>query len=503
MRFRSLPFALYFPLLFILGIGAFKLILFQTTVYDLAPDEAHYWEWSRRLDYHYYSKGPAIAWLIAAGTSIFGHTPLGVRFPGWLLSIFIFLLLFRFWEKNNSSESALCGLLILQSMLFYFMLGLVMTADVPLMFCWVVALMAGVKALRQDKHWCWALSGIASGLAVLCKHSGVVLFPAMMVFLFLTPTARRHLTTVGFLVGVIFFVLSLGPAFAWNIQHHWVSFRHDASHIFSAKAKAFELKHFFSFIGGQMGLVGPGVLLFMLLGFAKGWTEWRKGDAISGLLLFSSVPLIAVCLVVSLFKQVYPNWTMPGFLGAVMLFVHLSSCGTIRPNAWLRSALTLNVMLILLVIPFLFGLTFGVPANRLTMKKLVGWHQLAEETDKRIWDLKAKEGGEIVVLANEYEVTSELAFYMKDHPKVLCVPDKLRRMNQYDIWNDWSGQTGKNALIILKREEPGEELTKMFEEVSALGNPFEVVYSGEVVRRFYFFFGKGLLKMPRLEFERY
>src|SRR4030088_3294970 len=31
---------------------------------DLAPDEAHYWDWSRHLDWSYYSKGPLVAYLI-------------------------------------------------------------------------------------------------------------------------------------------------------------------------------------------------------------------------------------------------------------------------------------------------------------------------------------------------------------------------------------------------------------------------------------------------------
>src|SRR5947208_1514972 len=30
---------------------------------DLSPDEAHYWDWSRRLDWSYYGKGPLVAWL--------------------------------------------------------------------------------------------------------------------------------------------------------------------------------------------------------------------------------------------------------------------------------------------------------------------------------------------------------------------------------------------------------------------------------------------------------
>src|SRR5437870_13319168 len=39
---------------------------------DLAPDEAHYWHWSRHLDWSYYSKGPLAAWLIRASCEVFG-----------------------------------------------------------------------------------------------------------------------------------------------------------------------------------------------------------------------------------------------------------------------------------------------------------------------------------------------------------------------------------------------------------------------------------------------
>ena len=34
---------------------------------DLAQDEAHYWDWSRHLDWSYYSKGPLVAYLIRTG----------------------------------------------------------------------------------------------------------------------------------------------------------------------------------------------------------------------------------------------------------------------------------------------------------------------------------------------------------------------------------------------------------------------------------------------------
>ena len=39
---------------------------------DLAPDEAHYWDWSRHLDWSYYSKGPLVAWLIRGSCELAG-----------------------------------------------------------------------------------------------------------------------------------------------------------------------------------------------------------------------------------------------------------------------------------------------------------------------------------------------------------------------------------------------------------------------------------------------
>src|SRR5277367_5390530 len=47
---------------------------------DLAPDEAHYWDWSRHLDWCYYSKGPLVALLIRGSVELFG--PLSVALTG-------------------------------------------------------------------------------------------------------------------------------------------------------------------------------------------------------------------------------------------------------------------------------------------------------------------------------------------------------------------------------------------------------------------------------------
>ena len=53
----------------------------------LSADEAYYWLWSRHPAAGYFDHPPMIAWLIRAGTLLFGDTPFGVRFAGVVLSL--------------------------------------------------------------------------------------------------------------------------------------------------------------------------------------------------------------------------------------------------------------------------------------------------------------------------------------------------------------------------------------------------------------------------------
>src|SRR5260370_33878846 len=71
----------------IIAVFAFSVYrLWYCTHLELVGDEAYYWLWSRHLDVCYLDKGPVIAWIIAAGTALFGQTVLGIRFFAVILS---------------------------------------------------------------------------------------------------------------------------------------------------------------------------------------------------------------------------------------------------------------------------------------------------------------------------------------------------------------------------------------------------------------------------------
>src|ERR1051326_7265405 len=87
----------------LLGVAALRVwYLASACTLDLAPDEAHYWDWSRHPDWSYYSKGPAVAYLIRGATflaELFGaasvlNPVLVVRLPAVLCGSLLLLSLY-------------------------------------------------------------------------------------------------------------------------------------------------------------------------------------------------------------------------------------------------------------------------------------------------------------------------------------------------------------------------------------------------------------------------
>ena len=75
---------------------------------ELSPDEAQYFEWSQRLDWCYFSKGPGVALAIKLGTALFGPSEFGIRFLAPILALGTSLVLYaltrRIYEPHSRSR---------------------------------------------------------------------------------------------------------------------------------------------------------------------------------------------------------------------------------------------------------------------------------------------------------------------------------------------------------------------------------------------------------------
>ena len=154
---RALAAVLLLPLA-VLVVRA--LYLWTVNPYGLVGDEAHYWEWSRRLALSYYTKGPGIAWSIRASTALFGDTVFAVKLPALVAGSV--LLAAAAWlghamgpvprpEGGPVRSAGLCAAVAVGLMPGYLGTALIASTDGPYAALWLVAVASVWAATRPDE----------------------------------------------------------------------------------------------------------------------------------------------------------------------------------------------------------------------------------------------------------------------------------------------------------------------------------------------------------------
>src|SRR5947208_4113761 len=182
---------------FIVALTAIRLSMLATT--DLEFDEAHYWMWSERLAPAYFSKGPAIAFVIHASTAVFGSNEFGVRFFSPLLAAGTSLLLFYFARRLFSSTAGLWAVVALNVTPIFNIGAFLMTIDALLVFFWLAAMFAFWLAVEKSAHfsWHWPLSGLLIGLGFLSNYTNALELASIVLVLALASRLRHEFKRPG------------------------------------------------------------------------------------------------------------------------------------------------------------------------------------------------------------------------------------------------------------------------------------------------------------------
>lgn len=477
------------------GLTLFQLLFIASSPWQLAPDEAHYWEWSRRLDWNYYSKGPAVAALIALSTGLLGDTAFAVRLPAVLCIAAMGVMFFLAVREVAGATLALLAFIALRSTMFFATAGLVMTTDPPAFLCWSSGLYFLVRAIKRGESASWIGVGLAFGCATLSKYTAGYMFPLLLVFLAVSPRQRFHLRSFGLYSGVVLYLLCLAPIFYWNSQHQWVSLAHNSAHLVSSDARYFNPKYIGELFGGQLVAIGPLLLLGILWGYWQGLRRYRAGDDLAGVLAVTGLPLLLLCFVISLTKRVYLNWPMPTYLSGLLLLAYIISLegATFRYARKINLAILLSLGLTIGAFIPILDLAPGFIADKLPTNRLVGWDKLGARVAST---LEQQSDLARAVITDDYGVASEISFHVASRPETYCFNEGSRRMNQYDIWGGWHKLKDQHLLIVLKYPSPGPELSRRFVSIKQLAQPLEIKGVSSTIRTFYFFRGEGFSGEP-------
>jgi undecaprenyl-diphosphatase len=449
----------------LLLISLFRIYFILTGPFDLSPDEAHYWEWSRHLDWSYYSKGPMIAYLIYLGTSLFGDTVLGVRIFAVVLSAASSLLLYLMGKELYDEKTGLASALLIQIVPLYSVFGILFTIDSPFMFFWILSLYLFHRLIQRQLHqdrkilsdYYWLLLGVSVGLGLLTKYTMAFFYISGFLFMLSSKDTRQLLKTPGPYIALIMSLVVFSPVIFWNAANGWVTLKHTAGQAHVAEGLKISPKSFFEFIGSQLGVITP--VLFILIAIAL----WRlRRDRKGSILFWLSVPTIAFFILKSLQGKVQANWALPGYATGFLAF----SAYYIRDISLLRKSRKIlvisGIVLAFLVTVFAhFPEVLPIPQKKNPTKKLVGWRELGAEAS--IIYREMSQSDPVFIFSDKYQVSSELAFYMEDHPATYCI-NLGRRMNQYDLWPGFGGFIGHNAVFVrTSQSELPEEVGEVFE----------------------------------------
>lgn len=435
----------------LLLLGAlFVFRLFYGAQLGLAFDEAYYWQWSRHLDYWYYDQGPGIAYVIRAGTLLFGDTPLGVRLGVLLLGSAASWLSYLTARRWAGPAVALWTLALLNVAPLLAAGTVLATYDVPQVFFWSAALYALTRTVQEDRPSLWYAVGALVGLGLLCKVTMLLFAPCTLLFLLTVPAYRRHLGTPHPYLAFALALLFLAPLFVWNANHDWLWWKHTAT-LGNRTKGAKPFRWFGDFWAGQLLVVGP-VL------FAQLWGGWSRRFRTPASAFFVSffLPVLLVCAFNSLRSKVEPNWPVPMHLTGLMLVALVFSEAWASGRRGARAAIIATVGLSAYVtaaafFPVLLTMFGPVSSNvGVKLNETYGWEQIAAPVQAAREEL-AKEGRGVFVASVNYRVNSILAFYLPDKPQTKGLYLRSRR-DQYWLWTDPETLVGQNAVLVFDNE---------------------------------------------------
>ncbi len=386
-------------------LGAVRLI--AGAVLPLSADEAYYWLWSRHLAAGYFDHPPAIAWLIRAGTLLFGQTAFGVRIAGILSSL---LATWFVWQSAalllKDKDAGPRAALLFNLTLMVTVEMLAATPDTPQILTASALLWTLAKVAATGNGRWWLAVGVAAGLGLLAKYSTLFLGAGVLIWLIALPPLRRWLVSPWPYLGGAIALALFAPNIAWNADHGWVTIAFQFGRI---AGNHFTFKYLGEFVGAQALLATPFTLVLGVMGLCAA----RRRDQARALIACLIWPSLAYFAVHALHDRVQGNW--PCYLypalaiAAADAFTRTDWTGWRRPLAQWSARLAIPVAAVLVVAGYAQALFGVVPMGRkdpLARLLAVGMPEVVED----LGALKTATGAE-VILTTDYASTAWFAFY--------------------------------------------------------------------------------------------
>ena len=447
-------------------LGALTLLrLVYAAQLELFPDESYYFLWSERMDICYFSKGPGVASAIWLGTHLFGANEFGVRALSPLFGLGTSLLLFSFARRLYGEPVGIWTAVMINVLPIFNVGSLVMTIDPLSIFFWTASLYTFWLALERSpdfSKW-WPLTGALIGLGFLSKYTNAMALVSILLLLALTRKYRREFRRAGFWSMLAVALLFTLPPIVWNARRDWVTLAHLSARGGLHKGFTVSPAELGEFLAMHFGVYSP--LIFAGMIAAAWWgVKMARHQWKPRFLLAFALPLFALYFWLSLKQAGEANWTAPGAISLGVLAValwHERAQASRFARVFSVTALALGLAGSLLIVNLDAVRAFGIawPYQRDPGARMRGWRTAAVKVESLRAEFETQLGEKVFLIANEHEVASSLAFYMKDkrpegpaHPPVY-IPESQEFVDQFSFWHRYDEFVDAKDAPQISRDE--------------------------------------------------
>ena len=301
------------------------------------PDEGRYAEISREmLVYHqwlvphinglvYFEKPPLVYWVIAFCLKVFGLSNWAVRLPNILFSLGSCYLTYfcccRIWHR----QLALRATLIMMTCLLFISMGRYLTLDIGVTFFINATLLLFLTSTtfqpgKQKTALLWG-AYLCSGLAIMSKGLIGIVFPIMIIGLWILLLNRwRELTSMRLISGLII-VVAVSLPWAYLVQQHYPGFMHFyfITQQFTRYLTPIASREMNKavYIGAILASMLPWTIL--LFHSARGAWQKRRQDAA---LVFCLIWPLAIMVFFGLSHSILLPYLLPTLLPMAILIAH-------------------------------------------------------------------------------------------------------------------------------------------------------------------------------------
>jgi 4-amino-4-deoxy-L-arabinose transferase-like glycosyltransferase len=361
-----------------------------------------------------------------------------------------------------------------------FAVGSFMTIDSPMLACWALGLWSAWSAFDANHRGqrglgAWAALGVAMGVGFCFKYSLLLLAPGLVVFMVVRGRWIGGLRRwpLGLAVCIAVFLVCVSPVIIWNAQHDWPTLRHTMGHMAVRGGdttpdgpEPYDPMWTLELIGGQIGIVGPPLVLLIAVAAWRRWTGRHDEPAVwtrQLFLLVIGLVTLAFFLAMTHRTDIEANWPMPAYLSLLVVVAGVLPTEIAcyrrrvahwrarpeedRPKAgffrrkpetpaqifWHWSLAWGLVAAVAVAFAPLARHLPGVPQG--PFERAVGHRDRAQQVQRVIDQVTRATGKTPIVINEHYMRASLLAFYLPARPRVYCAQRYLgSRANAYDYF---------------------------------------------------------------------